>query len=350
MESIVKKPKTLSIMPTFTCPASCNNCGTYSNPKDRNFINVESIIKSIEQAKELNFSNVVFTGGESTLRWNDLKIGIKYARELGLPTRIVTNAHWAKNEKISNLKIQELIEVGLNEINYSTGDEHVNFIPVENIINATVSSLSLGLRTSIMVELTKSRTISEEMIRELLKKRNIPESQEAFLSIIESPWMPLDPNEVGDYSEDLFANIKNVNSRTGCESVLQTYVVQGDGRVASCCGLGMRKIKELNVSTVNEEDFLKKAIEYSENDVFKLLLHYVGPEKLLSWTAKKDPNIKWENMYAHRCQACIRIYDDELIKNVIKVHHKTLILGLVQSMYLQNELIPENFYRSSKIL
>jgi len=199
-----------------------------------------------------------------------------------------------------------------------------------------------------MVELTKNRCINEETIRELLKNRNIPENQEKLLSIIESPWMPLDPNEIGDYSEDLFANIKNVNSRTGCESVLQTYVVQGDGRVASCCGLGMRKIKELNVSTVNEDDFLKKAIEYSENDVFKLLLHYIGPEKLLAWTAKKDANIKWENMYAHRCQACIRIYEDEQIKNVVKEHHKTLILGLIQSMYLQNELIPDSFYNQTK--
>ncbi len=97
-------------MPTFTCPASCKNCGTFSSPKDKNFITLEAIKKSIIQAKELNFSNIVFTGGESTLRWNDLKIGIKFARELGLPTRIVTNAHWAKNEKITNNKIQELVE------------------------------------------------------------------------------------------------------------------------------------------------------------------------------------------------------------------------------------------------
>ena len=87
--------KTLSVMPTFTCPASCSNCGTLSGPHDSTNIGLDKIIKAIQEAKELDFYNVVFTGGETTLRWDDLLLAITEARKLGLPTRIVTNAHWA---------------------------------------------------------------------------------------------------------------------------------------------------------------------------------------------------------------------------------------------------------------
>src|SRR4051794_32880804 len=61
-------PKTLSIMPTFQCSAQCADCGTFSSPYDKTTLNLETILSSIDQAKELGFANVVFTGGEASIR------------------------------------------------------------------------------------------------------------------------------------------------------------------------------------------------------------------------------------------------------------------------------------------
>jgi hypothetical protein len=59
------------------------------------------------------------------------------------------------------------------------------------------------------------------------------------------------------------------------------------------------------------------------------VFHKIGPEKIVAWAATKDPTIKWENMYAHRCQACMRIYRDPKVKAVIIEHIQELMAEMV---------------------
>src|SRR5262249_57735436 len=108
--SVFAKQKTLCIMLTYACPAACTNCGTSSHPKEKNILKLDVALSGIKQARALNFASVVFTGGESTLRWKDLLIAIRYAHELGFPTRLVTNAHWATSPERSIQLIGELLE------------------------------------------------------------------------------------------------------------------------------------------------------------------------------------------------------------------------------------------------
>src|SRR5687767_12928754 len=125
--SIFARSKTLSVMLTYACPAACKNCGTSSSPHDKNKLNIETALSGIDQARSLGFDNVVFTGGESTLRWRDLLVAIRHAKTLHFPTRLVTNAHWATSLDRASALTRELHEAGLDEINFSTGDEHVRF-------------------------------------------------------------------------------------------------------------------------------------------------------------------------------------------------------------------------------
>ncbi|HAG85596.1 MAG TPA: radical SAM protein [Cyanobacteria bacterium UBA12227] len=333
--------KTLSIMPTFTCPAACQDCGTLSSPKERTNLELETILESIRQAKELGFFNVVFTGGETTLRWKDLLQAIAYAHSLNFPTRIVTNAHWAHTLEQAGERLDELIRHGLSEINYSTGDEHTRFIPIERVINATVAAAERNFRTHIMVELKAERRVTRDTILEHSMIAALTPEQMKSVTIIESPWMPLNPLLIGQYPAGVAINKQNISIRTGCDSVLQTYTLQADGRIGSCCGLGLRVIPELNVTVAKGKDFLKKAIEDSESDFLKLWIHYKGPEKVLAWAAEKDPEIKWENMYAHHCQICQRIYKDPKVIKVIREHYAEVISDVLQSAWLDEKFIPE---------
>src|SRR5262249_35489158 len=99
--------KTLSVMLTYACPAECSHCGTVSNPRDRHHLPLDLVLNGIDQAKRLDFENVVFTGGESTLRWDDLLIAIRHAKDISLPTRLVTNAHWAETQAVAAEKMDE---------------------------------------------------------------------------------------------------------------------------------------------------------------------------------------------------------------------------------------------------
>lgn len=340
--------KTLSIMPTFTCPAACRDCGSLSSPSERTNLELNTILEAIRQAKEIGFFNVVFTGGEATLRWKDLLQAISYANSLGFPTRIVTNAHWANTLEQARARLDELIYHGLSEINYSTGDEHVRFIPIENVINATVAATERNFRVHIMVELKAERRFTRDSILVHPMISALTPKQMESVTIIESPWMPLNPLLVENYPDEVTTNRHNIGMRTGCDNVLQTYTLQADSRIGSCCGLGLRVIPELNVGVAKGKGFLKKAIEDSENDFLKIWIHYKGPEKILAWAAEKDPEIKWEDMYAHHCQVCQRIYKDPKVIKVIREHYAEVISDVLQSAWLDEKYIPEKLDVAAK--
>ncbi|MBE2188222.1 MAG: radical SAM protein [Candidatus Kapabacteria bacterium] len=346
---IFKGPKTLSIMPTWSCPAECKDCGTLSSPRVKQHLTLDAMLDAIEKAKQSGFHNVVFTGGEPTLRWNDLLIAIKKAKGLGFPTRIVTNAHWATNEQIAKEKVAKLIDAGLDEINFSTGDEHNRFIPIERIINGIVASVFQNLRAYLMIELKSERKITKETILNHPRIISLSETERKLFDLSESPWMPLNYNEIEKYPEGLTINRENIALRTGCDSILQTYVIESDGKIGSCCGLGMRLIPELCVGEVEiGENYLQKSIDAAENDILKLWIHYKGPERIIEWASEKDPKIKWEDMYAHRCQACSRMYKDDKIRKVIKEHYQEMIAEIIHCAFLEEEYLPEKMGRSIK--
>ena len=159
-----RRGHTLSIMPTFTCPAECTDCGTVSSPRERTRLELDRILAAIDEAHELRFHNIVFTGGEATLEWKSLLKGIERAAGHGLPVRLVTNAHWATSLAIARERIATLMAAGLSEINYSTGDEHARFIPVDRVVLACVAACERRFRTHVMMELKQDSAITPSAI------------------------------------------------------------------------------------------------------------------------------------------------------------------------------------------
>jgi hypothetical protein len=339
-QAIFKGARTLSIMPTYTCTAACENCASLSSPKVREKIELATILDAIRQAKELGFYNVVFTGGEATLRWKDLLEGISYAHALGLPTRLVTNAHWALSEQAAERQFGVLADAGLEEINYSTGDEHVRFVPIERVAHACVAAARRGFRVWVMVESRARRAVTAHTVtgHPILDKLSSTERER--IDVFESPWMPLDPGTIEGYAPGAAATSTSLNAHMPCHNVLQTYTVQADGRVGACCGIGMRTIPELNVGTVHAPDFLKVAIEESESDFLKLWMHYKGPDQILAWAASKDPSIAWEGLYAHRCQACARVYKDPRVGEIIREHYEEMVAEVLQTAFIDEHCVP----------
>lgn len=241
---------------------------------------------------------------------------ISFAKALGLHTRLVTNGHWANREDIAADKMQAFLKAGLDEINFSTGDEHVKFIPLERVVLATRLALAAKLRTHVMIELKRERAITKAAFIALLNADGLQQEVGSLLSVGESPWMPLDPFEKGDYEPKLKLTDKNLEAHGPCSSVLTTLTIQADGNVGACCGLGMRTIPELKVGTVG--DSLSGMQKLGESDIVKLAIHYLGPMQLLKMAAESDPLIQWQGMYAHQCQACARVYRDMRVQRFVK--------------------------------
>jgi hypothetical protein len=97
--------------------------------------------------------------------------------------------------------------------------------------------------------------------------------------------------------------------------------VQADGEISPCCGLGIRFVSELRIGNIRDTT-LEQADRRASEDFLKRWIHVEGPERILAWAAAHDPSIEWENRYAHRCQACIRLYKDPKVRRVIADRHE----------------------------
>ena len=339
--------RTLSVMPTYRCTAECAHCGTLSSPREKTRLPVDHMLSAIDQAADNGYVVVVFTGGEPTLAGRDLIAGIERAAARGLIVRMVTNAHWAISAEAADRRLREWMSAGLSEINYSTGDQHTRFVPLERVFRATRAAAKAGLRVCIMVETVKERRVTEETIEadpEFAAIRT--DFPEVGIRIHESPWMPLSPSQVQEYPGDILANAGNLAMRSGCNSVLSTTTIEADGRIGACCGLGMRLIPELQLGAIADTS-LADADREAGDDFLKRWIRVEGTEKILAWAATHDPEIEWENMYAHRCQACLRIYQDPKVRAVIRDHHQEKIADVMFGEWLLFRFNPGGTAQSS---
>lgn len=338
MWSNQKNNKILSIMLTYQCTSQCANCATLSKPYDKTFLPLELAIKAIEQAYKQNYKIVVFTGGEATLSRENLKTCIKRASSLGMETRLATNAYWASDSLSTRNFIKELIELGLSEINFSTGDEHLQYVPLNNITMAVYESVTMGLNTAVMIESRKERIFTKESFTSNPKICSILDNEDLnqYLTIVESPWMPLSIDKQIDYPDDFMTNDENLFSKTGCEGILRDLNIGADGSITACCGISWRVIPELNLGNIRHTTLVEAEIEARE-DFLKNWLSTEGPENILAWAAKHNPEIIWQNKYAHHCQACLRIYKDDLVRDTIMKHYKEKLPDVLLGKWILNQ-------------
>lgn len=96
---------------------------------------------------------VVLTGGECFTYGESLSKVIEYAaKRYDLLVRIVTNAYWANTLELARKRLKPYVEAGLKEINFSTGDEHLEYVSFKNIKNACLASVDFGLVPLVNIE------------------------------------------------------------------------------------------------------------------------------------------------------------------------------------------------------
>ncbi|RBP11430.1 radical SAM family protein [Roseiarcus fermentans] len=326
---------TLSLLLTFGCTAACKHCGTFSNPGAHTSLDRDLMLSAIDQAVESGYLVVVFTGGEPTLRLAELLCAIERASSAGLVTRVVTNAWWAADGNAAFEMAASLVAAGLAEINFSTGDEHARYVPVENILRACLGACKAGFRTiCVMVETVRGRSVTAATLTDSPAfKDMVGQFPDARIHVLESPWMPTSPSNHAAYPDGMAANRDNLARRGGCNSCLTTTTVQADGRISACCGLGIRSVPELQVGHIRTTT-LRQADEEAANDFLKRWIRVEGPERILAWAATHDERIEWENLYAHRCQACLRLYKDERVRNVIRQRHTEKLADVLLAEWL----------------
>ncbi len=337
--SPVVEVTTATVLATYRCTAACQNCCFDCHPKVKGRLSLEQIKAFIDEVTRLGTVQVlVFSGGECFLLGGDLIQAIQYASERGLSTRCVTNGYWARRRVAGLERIAALVEAGLNELNISTGDFHQKYVPQSAVINAAIAGVQSGLdNTMIIVETTDNAVVTRDTILADVDLKLLWESTERTeFDILSSAWMPMSADEVIPQSGNTMLNKETVHNREGCNDILSTLVLTPSTKIGICCGLPREKIPDLNFKW--EKGHLHDGISAQNQDFMKIWLHIDGPEKILAWAASKNPNIDWENRYAHHCHACLALFDDPLVRDTILTHYSERVDDVLMRFSLKTRM------------
>ncbi len=184
----INYPNSLTIMVTGRCECNCNHCLARDMMGEKN-LGLSTLKNLIDQALELGVSQIVFEGGEPTLR-TDLKQLINYVDERAT-TMVVTNG-----ANIDDRMIKSFEEAGLDFLNFSIDSpypsKHNEFRSKPNLFQKVKKGIKKGVESDILtgilyianpnncsvdelsklVELAKSLDVFELMIDEIVDSGN----------------------------------------------------------------------------------------------------------------------------------------------------------------------------------
>lgn len=311
-DSIKDQPLVLTILPTHRCSAACKNCCFGCTPKIKHRMTYDEIIRYMDQAVEFfpSIQVCVFTGGECFLIGDDLDKCVNYATKLGLSTRVVTNGYWANSYETAYNRLQSLIDNGLKEINFSTGDDHQEYVKLDNIANGVRAAIDLGLRLPIHIALESSSSAkfkakhldSNECLSKLIEEKKV--------NILSAAWITFKSEEL--YSKDYDETQMEFE---GCDNLFRTISINPYSQLLACCGLTAEYNKFLKLGNLQKysiEDLYNAQFE----DIYKLWLYTLGPKHIYN-TVTKHRGIK-SNTFNHNCTYCIEAVKNEENINAIR--------------------------------
>lgn len=339
----ILSPQSLTILPTYKCTAACPSCSIECSPNVNSpVISIENIKKYIREARESfdTLKVVVFSGGECFLLGENLFKAIKYANELGLMTRCVTNGYWATSENVTRKKVEKLIDASITEMNFSTGDEHLRYVPIERILLASTICAENNIRTVVSVEGHKNaifrgnNLIEHHIIKNFYE--NFPQKKQ-FLNILQNVWMSIHKENVikqEDNMDRMSSNRTGVDR--GCANVITNMVINPEEQLASCCGLTFENIPEMKIGSLKDNS-IKSLYEKQLDDFMKIWIYVEGPEGIIEFAASKNKDINIPKDLYHICESCAYLYKNENIRKTIAEHYHEKIDDVLLKLTLKQE-------------
>ena len=336
-------PSSLTFLTTYQCTAACRECCFQSSPHNQSRqITLAELTDIIDQAA-VDFTSlqlVVFSGGECFLLGEALYRAIAHATERKLLTRCVTNGYWGKQPTKARKMAEKLSQAGLREINFSTGDDHQKYVPVQSVVNAALACALRDIRTMVVVE---GHSNSRFVLQDLLKHPDIVsffkmDKKAANIRLIQNIWIPFNTDRKIEHPDLLQLRHRlNDGGDTGCNQILSGLVITPDLQLASCCGLTLEYIDELKLGKV--ENNLKELYNGQLDDLMKLWLFTDGPQKILEFVRTKAHDIESDIHAVHPCQACASLFNDANVKRAIITHYEEIVNDVTFRFHLKRERV-----------
>jgi len=322
-------PSTISLLTTFQCTSSCKNCCFGSNPAFKEKMTLKQMKQYVDKSLDAYGKSLVvlvLTGGECFLLGQSLSKIINYASNKGLIVRVVTNGYWAKSYAIAYKKLKHLIDFGLKEINFSTGDDHLEWVPYDNIVYGCMAAVELGITCVVNVEQHDNSVFKAEQLQKderLISYFEKSKKENSIFFVASSLWIKFDKDS--DISYNKLLTIKEIAS--GCKSLFSTIVINPYAQMIACCGLTSEQILPMRLGDVTRND-ITTLYSSQFDDFLKIWLFVEGPMNVLKYVYQKR-NIPFTTIIGHACDICAEIFKDPENISILRKHYKEIIFKIL---------------------
>lgn len=241
----MRPPNTLALITSFRCTAACSECCFSCSPIAKSpLMSLRRMKHYIDTALTCfgeSLRLLVITGGECFLLGAKLRLIVAYAAKRGLLVRVVTNAYWATSYGKAFRMLKHLKRLGLSEVNFSTGDEHSAWVPMDNVIYGSMAACELGVTCIVNVEQhgQDNAYYDQFMSDPRIANLSTSHSPDRF-RVIAGIWMPTSNPERGKNAE-ASNRLPIPDSMRACDSLLTTITLSPHGELYACCGLTVRR-------------------------------------------------------------------------------------------------------------
>lgn len=245
-------------------------------------------------------------------------------KKYNLTVRIVTNAHWASNLEVATIFVNKLVHAGLKEINFSTGDEHLQFVPIKNIQNAIMASITAGLTPLVNIEtktgnaFTSKYFLQQKDFRTLIGKGK--------LQILNGVWIDFSNNE--NLNEDNHNKKKITFSKKKCDSLFNGINIDPCHRLLACCGITSKRTKYLDLGSLKSHS-IKDLYNKQYNDFLKIWIATEGPHKILDFLSIHTDIDTEKFKSIHACQICSLLFNNKQYLNLLKEKHQEVYTNII---------------------
>lgn len=325
IQSLIKEPTTLTFVTTNKCSSACNNCCFQCSPKLSSRLTKDQMVDYMEQVKKdfPTIVSLVLTGGECTLLPELTEIIYTATHKYKLSVRIVSNAHWANNRENARSKVNEWKKAGLMEINFSTGDEHLEFVPIQNIKNAIFASVEAGLKPFVNVESQENHKFNCKNFME--DKEILSLVSKGKLIIANGIWIDFKhPEEIAKKPLSI-----NVPSFQRCENIFNSITITPDNRMKACCGITSNNTTYLDLGNL-EKHTIRHLFDNQFNDFVKIWLHTEGAHTILKFASRYEKRININDFaHLHQCLVCTIILRSKEIMSILHEHYNEIYSNVI---------------------
>lgn len=306
-----------------------------SGLKRRATIDVDKTIAFIRDVHSRSpLGCVVFAGGEPTLLKNDLLRLIRACDEVGISTRLVTNASWAIDELRADRWVARLREAGLREINFSADDYHLPFVPFENIVRAWKAIKGQGFTSASVVLCSGEKShvtpdFVDAQLGEALPRRfddagigaALPDpSEDGTLYLMSNSTVQLLARARRSLSRDEQSFTGDLGPALGpCRFAMRSAAITPKNHLATCCGFEVQGNEVLDLGPIDSESDAGAKLRKAGDDVLVTALSRFGPHFLREVARKLAPEITFDESCRSMCEIC----EDTVTRpEVVQVLHR----------------------------